>query len=247
MPATDTAIRISSSHDTEALRRQFGQQGRIQVRNFLELGSADAIYSALHGQKRWNLVYMNAGNHVDADANAIAKWPRNQRDKLMKLVYSQATNGFQYMYATVPIYDIYHQKQLPGDYFNEIFEFLNSSAFLDFTRSVTDDDSIGFADAQATRFDPGHFLTGHDDAVPEKNRRVAYVLSLSPVWRADWGGCLQFMNSLGNIEEAYTPTYNALCMFRVPSDHSVSIVAPFAGASRYSITGWLRSGADPKR
>ena len=247
MPASDTAIRISPAHDIEALQHQFQKRGRIQVRNFLELDYADAICDALSRQKRWNLVYMNAGKHVDADLNAIAKWPRNQQDKLKKLVYGQATNGFQYLYATVPIYDIYHQQQLPGHYFNEVFEFLNSDAFLDFTRSVTDEPSIRFADAQATRFDPGHFLTGHDDAVTGKNRRVAYVISLSPAWRPDWGGCLQFMNALGNIEEAYTPTYNALCMFRVPSDHSVSIVAPFAGASRYSITGWLRSGADPKR
>ena len=247
MPTSDTAIRISSAHDIKVLQRQFQRNGRIQIRNFLKLASADTICNALTTQKRWNLVYMNAGKHVDTDANAIARWPRNQRDKLKKLVYSQATDGFQYMYATVPIYDIYHQKQLLGHYFNEVFEFLNSKVFLDFTRSVTDDDSISFADAQATRFDAGHFLTGHDDAAPEKNRRVAYVISLSPVWRADWGGCLQFMNSLGNIEEGYTPTYNALCMFRVPSDHSVSMVAPFAGASRYSITGWLRSGVDPKR
>lgn len=247
MPASDTAIRISSAHDKEALQHSFRRRGRIQIRDFLDLGSADAIGNALATQKRWNLVYMSGGTHVDTDANAIAKWPRNQREKLKKLVYNQATDRFQYMYATVPIYDIYHQKQLPGHYFNNVFEFLNSSAFLDFTRFVTDDESIGFADAQATRFDPGHFLSGHNDAVPGKNRRIAYVISLSPVWRPDWGGCLQFMNSLGNIEEAYTPTYNALCMFRVPSDHSVSMVVPFAGASRYSITGWLRSGADPKR
>ena len=247
MPAADTSIRISSAHDMEALQRQFQQHGRIQIRDFLRLASADAICQALTTQKRWNMVYMDGGNHVDADANAIARWPRNQRDKLRKLVYSQATDRFQYWYATVPIYDIYHQKQLPGHYFNEIFEFLNSSEFLEFTRVVTDDDSISFADAQATRFDPGHFLTGHDDAVAGKNRRVAYVISLSPVWRADWGGCLQFMNSLGNIEEGYSPTYNALSMFRVPSVPSGSMVVPYAGASRYSITGWLRRVGDAWR
>lgn len=246
MPAANTTIRISAAHDMDALQSQFEQRDRIQIRNFLEFASADAISAALKTQKRWNLVYMNGGEHVDTDANVVAKWPLKQRQKLSKLVYSQATDQFQYMYATVPIYDIYHQDQLPGHYFNTLFEFLNSDAFLSFTRFVTNDDSIGFADAQATRFDPGHFLTGHDDAVTGKNRRIAYVLSLSPIWRPDWGGCLQFMNSLGNIEEAYTPAYNALCMFRVPSDHSVSIVTPFAGGPRYSITGWLRSGADPK-
>ena len=99
---------------------------------------------------------------------------------------------------------------------------------------------------QATRFDPGHFLTCHDDSVEGKNRLFAYVLNLSQVWRPDWGGSLQFFNSEGNVEEAYTPAFNTLNMFRVPADHSVGIVAPFAGASRYSITGWLRSGKDPQ-
>jgi Rps23 Pro-64 3,4-dihydroxylase Tpa1-like proline 4-hydroxylase len=182
---------------------------------------------------------------VDSNAVAVAQWPLAKRRKLEKAVHSVALDGFQYYYANVPIYDIYHQKQLPGNFLNQIVEFLNDPEFLDFVRLITDDESIEFADAQATRYGPGHFLTSHDDNVDGKNRRVAYVLSLSPEWRADWGGALQFFDSKGDIEHAYTPTYNALSLFRVPTNHSVGIVAPFAGAPRYSITGWLRSGPDP--
>ena len=135
--------------------------------------------------------------------------------------------------------------ELPESFFGALFEFLNGSEFLDTIRAVTGDAQIAFADAQATRFDPGHFLTCHDDAIAGKNRRVAFVLSLSPSWRPDWGGALQFFDPAGNVEEAFTPTYNALSLFGVPMDHSVGVVAPFAGAPRYSISGWLRSGADP--
>jgi SM-20-related protein len=246
MLAANKSIRISDSHDQESLHRAFARHPRIQIRNFLDLHSADAVGDAVVNQKRWNLVYMDGEKHVDSDANAVAKWPAKQRQLLMKHVYKQATGRFQYMYATVPIYDIYYQNQLPGHYFNTIFEFLNSEEFLGFSRSVTGEEKIAFADAQATRFDPGHFLTCHDDAVAGKNRLFAYVLSLTQMWRPDWGGCLQFFNDEGNIEEAYTPAFNALNLFGVPADHSVSIVAPFAGASRYSITGWLRAGTDPQ-
>jgi Rps23 Pro-64 3,4-dihydroxylase Tpa1-like proline 4-hydroxylase len=31
-----------------------------------------------------------------------------------------------------------------------------------------------------------------------------------------------------------------LNIFAVPQPHSVTIVAPFAAAARYSVTGWLR-------
>jgi hypothetical protein len=48
----------------------------------------------------------------------------------------------------------------------------------------------------------------------------------------------------GHVSEGYTPAYNALNLFRVPQRHAVSYVAPFAGAPRLAITGWIREGQD---
>ena len=97
----------------------------------------------------------------------------------------------------------------------------------------------------ATRFQPGHFLTRHNDNVEGKRRRIAYVLNLSRDWNPDWGGALQFFDKHDNVQCAYTPSFNTLNLLRVPSVHSVGIVAPFAASNRLSITGWLRSGRDP--
>lgn len=179
-----------------------------------------------------------------ADAGTVAAWPAEHRRNLQQLIYRQARDGFQYCYASVPLFDIWRGAMLPGHFFNRLVAWLNAPPFLGFVRAVTGDGTIAFADAQATRFDPLHFLTCHDDAVAGKGRRAAYVLSLSPLWRPDWGGALQFFDAAGSLTGGYTPTFNALCLFRVPSAHSVGIVAPFAGASRYSVTGWLRTG-DP--
>ncbi|HAV49166.1 MAG TPA: proline hydroxylase, partial [Brevundimonas sp.] len=45
----------------------------------------------------------------------------------------------------------------------------------------------------------------------------------------------------GAVTETFTPSFGTLNLFKVPQDHAVSMVAPFAGAPRYSITGWWRT------
>ena len=70
-------------------------------------------------------------------------------------------------------------------------------------------------------------------------RLVAYVLNFTPVWNPDWGGMLLFTDERGHVEEGYVPVWNALNLMKVPQTHAVSLVAPFAGGLRYSITGWL--------
>ncbi len=46
-----------------------------------------------------------------------------------------------------------------------------------------------------------------------------------------------FHRADGHIAEALTPSFNALNLFAVPQPRSVSMVAPFAAARRYSVTG----------
>ena len=243
----ETTLRIARPEKAADFAEAFGARGRVQISDVLALDAADAIHECLARHKEWNLVFTQAGQHRAVPISAFSRWPPTQRRKLEKAIYAEARNGFQYYYATVPIYDIYHERLLPGHFFHRVFEFLNSDAVLDFVRCIASDPEIGFADAQATRYGPGHFLTCHDDAVSGKERRIAYVLNLTPIWRPDWGGALQFFGADANIVEAYTPRFNALNLFRVPSDHSVGLVAPFAGVARYSITGWFRAGRDPGR
>lgn len=95
-------------------------------------------------------------------------------------------------------------------------------------------------DGQATRYLPGHFLTGHDDDVAGKGRIAAYVLNLTPAWRTEWGGLLQFHDPAGDVLRGLLPRFNTLNLFTVPQLHSVSLVAPFAASPRYAVTGWIR-------
>ena len=79
---------------------------------------------------------------------------------------------------------------MPENFLNEIFKFLNSSAFLDYLRNTLAMPDIEFADAQATCYTSGDFLNKHDDSAPSKNRLAGYVLNLTPAWIPNWGGAL---------------------------------------------------------
>jgi len=237
-------LRIAFDERVNELAERYSIDGRVQIRDALDATSARRIYDCLVEHRQWNLVYRLGGNHVAGSANAIAHWPPATRRKLEKGIHAEARQGFQYFFASVPIYDIVHGNLLPGHLFTEILNLLNSTEMLTAVRRIIGDDSVAFADAQATRFESGHFLTSHNDAVEGKNRRAAYVLNLTPSWHPDWGGALQFFGEDGNLEAGWLPRFNVLNIFRVPSRHSVGIVAPFAGAPRYAITGWFRSGVD---
>lgn len=238
-------IRLGANLPGSEMADRFRAAGRLQIDGILDNRSAEVIRECLAGFSQWSLVFNCDGRHVDTDAADVATWTDDQRRKLEDMIYSQAESGFQYYYKTVPIYDIYHGGRLPGHLLNRVFEFLNAEPFLGLMRAVTGDPTIAFADAQATCYERGHFLTRHDDNVAGKNRRAAYVLNLSRGWNADWGGALQFFDEQGNVEGGFAPAFNVLNLFRVPASHSVGVVAPFATGSRYSITGWLRSGVDP--
>jgi SM-20-related protein len=90
----------------------------------------------------------------------------------------------------------------------------------------------------ATLFKPLHFLTAHDDVGKGAPQVVAFSLNMTPTWRLDWGGALQFYDHDDHIEEGYLPTFNGLNLFRVPKLHSVAQVAALGGL-RYSLSGWF--------
>ncbi|MGH8162377.1 MAG: 2OG-Fe(II) oxygenase [Gammaproteobacteria bacterium] len=137
----------------------------------------------------------------------------------------------------------YKEKRDPHLFLHRFLEYLNSSPMLDFVRQVTGHADVGKADAQATRYLPGHYLRRHNDIIradPEDNRRAAYVFNLTRDWQADWGGQLQFLHDDGGVEQSWVPGFNTMSLFSVPVWHCVSCVAPFATAPRLAITGWFR-------
>lgn len=237
-----TALTIRASLDLEPLNAVFRTTGQVHVADFLETGAARRLLQALTGEVPWQLAFNDGAATYDLHKAHLEALEDMRKRLLSDHIMTRAQYDFQYLYNNYPITDYCQKGLAPHLYINRVQAFVNSPEFLDTVRKITGFDDIAFADAQATLYRRGHFLTRHDDDVKGKNRRAAYVISMTPKWRVEWGGILQFVGDDGHVSGGVVPRFNALNIFRVPQHHLVSVVSPFADGGRYSITGWLRTG-----
>lgn len=227
-------MQLSSSIDPATLATAFAGCGRIRVPDFLSDDAALRLHRCLVEEVPWKLVHDDDGRAVVLDATGLT---REHHER----VIAQARDRFQYLYCSYPMVTAYLRGENPGLLLHRFLEWLNAPPTLDLIRGITGIATLRKADAQATWYRPGHFLTLHDDGgAPREQRRIAYVLNLTQRWQADWGGLLHFANEQGDVIETWRPGFNTMALFRVPIRHTVSCVAPFAGGQRLAITGWFR-------
>lgn len=222
------------------IRGVLQRAGRVHIPDYFTQQAAQYFFEGCRGAE-FSVVFQGAQGAYDIKAADVGALDVDQRVELTTAIHAQATTGFQYLFDSYRISDEAEADRLTQGPLADFFTGLNAPEMIARLREMTGDDRIEYCDAQATRYRPGHFLTVHDDAQAGKDRLYAYVINLTPVWRADWGGLLMFMADDGHVAEAFTPRWNALNILKVPQPHAVSVVAPFARGARYSITGWLRS------
>lgn len=232
-------LRLSPALDVGALRQAFRTRRRLHVPGVLDTESAEAVVAAMEAFDGWKVSVSAGGEFFELPLSGRVAADPGKQGWIDQARVDGGEPRMQYIFDTRRL-DMAGE-EAPGDAVSGVPDFLNGPEFITFVRTVTGDDRIDFADAQATRYRPGHVLTGHDDAAEGKNRLYAYVLNLTRDWRADWGGVLAFEGVDGHIEEGFAPAFNALNIFAVPMRHAVTQVASFAPRDRLSITGWLRS------
>lgn len=231
-------MRLNPKIDSNRLRDEYAKTSRVQIQNFLEESSADRLYSFLSTAKEWRLhVNQQQGDKLfELLPDVLSGLGKERVDLLHRAIHNQAKWGFQFCFEAM------RTEALPTpNPLADFLEFLGSKDTIELLRFITGADDIHFADAQATAYGSGHFLTAHDDSNEGQARLAAYVMNLTPAWRLAWGGILQFHGEDGNVESGWVPTFNVMNLFSVPQPHSVSFVTPFAPYKRYSVTGWLRS------
>lgn len=231
---------INRNHNRGELRKIFQQFGRVHIPDFLDLKSANSIYKEISNSIDWKLSIGNNGTNLDYDYAEFQKQDPDDINKFQNLLRKSASEGFQYCFKTYRLSEKINAKECHYEKLNEFFRFINSPQFLIFMRNLTGVSEGIYCDAQVTNFTSGDFLTQHHDENSNKGRIAAFVYNLTPIWRPDWGGLLQFIGKDNHITEAYTPCFNALNILKVPQNHSVSFVAPYAIGKRLSITGWFR-------
>jgi SM-20-related protein len=236
----DSPLQLAPDHDVELYARVFRQFGRLHIPQVLREEDARRVHDALASRTPWNLTVIHDDHFYDVAADELEKMSEEQLRAVDAEVYEFAARQYEGKYRTLRLSEL--GEPYGGDIpeLIELTEFLNDKPFLDFIRGITGSEGIDFADAQATCYVKGDFLHPHFDTDAKKKRIAAYVLSLTPKWKVEWGGLLTYVGPDGHVTEAYTPAWNALNLLRVEELHFVSCVAPFAPASRYSVTGWLR-------
>lgn len=228
--AHDDAAMISNDLDFEPFRRVLARDGRVQIRDFLQPEAAQRIAACLEREVPW--VTAERG---EPDSPS---WQGDIRRTRMPAAYRRAAEGFHFVYDRYLMVEAAKAGRDPGLLLHAVLHFFNSPEFLAFTREFTGDRELMMVGAQATRYLPGQFLRQHDDRHVVENRRYAYVLNLSREWEADWGGLLHFVDARGDVVDAYVPRFNSLSLFKVPADHFVGHVAPWAKRPRFAVTGW---------
>ena len=227
--------------DPRAMAPVFARHGRLHVPDVLPAPAAAELARRLDSETPWRRAFRANSGPISMPLPIYEAQPAEWRTAVDAELRNLAGRSFRYLYDHFPVSDELEDGRRAGLACEAVWDAMNAPAGLDFLRALTGDARIGYCDAQVTRFRAGDFLTQHDDDVAGKHRLYAYVLNMTPEWKADWGGVLMFLDEDGHVAEGYTPAMNALNIFRVPMEHAVSEVASYAPAARVSITGWIRS------
>lgn len=224
----------------EPWRARLRAHGRVQIPGFLQEPSALRLHQCLREEVPWETAQRS--DAVLADGQDRSPPPGSAEDEAaLAATCLRAREGFEFYFDRYRMIDARRDGTDPQLVLHAVVDFLNSPQFLDFARQLTGDPAIRMVSAIGVRYRAGHFLRAHNDLANDENRAFAYVINLSRQWSPDWGGLLHFLDpEQRRVVDTFTPLWNSLSLFRVPQPHVVSLVAPWAGSARYSITGWFR-------
>ncbi len=235
------AIRLNPALDLEPFADAYRRRGFVQIPELLETATASALADLLQRGLPWRLLFTDQNDRPEhfSQAEAKALGPDRMRTKMADVMArARANRGF--LYKTYPMIEAYLKGWDKDHPIHRMTEFVNSAEFLGLGRTVTGIAGITKADAHATWYGPGDFLTRHVDEGDDRERRAAYVYGLTRGWQPDWGGLLLFLKDNQDVSEGYLPRFNVLTVFDIKYLHTVTQVSSFAGGGRYSVTGWFR-------
>ncbi len=231
---------LNPALDAKVLNEEFAEQRRIRINDILKPEFAEQAAQCLESdQVPWEMVFRQGQEGRQVSRQEWEAMPRAEQGQLFGGINRQAAQAFQYFYSRYDLAAAVDEGRDAHLFLCKLAMFLGSEYFLPFAREVVGISQINSINAQATRYTGGNFLTKHDDSHEAPGRRCAYVMGFTRDWKPEWGGTLVVMNKEGEPIDSYIPRFNSLVIFKVPVEHCVTFVAPFAQQARHSVTGWL--------
>ena len=231
-------VRSLSGPERHSVAKDLEKRGHVAIPNFLRPEIAEAIAARLAEYSDWMRTFR------DIDSSGVDRGVQDVGLSDVELVSNAAAaynkHGFSYLYSSRPICSKIKEYYTKDDVLRSAANILRGEEFLRLVNGVLGQSVVSSASVMATRYERGDFLTQHRDT-GDGFRRLAFVVSLTDGWHADWGGELAMRNPDGTTVHSYRPTFNTVCLFKVPQDHAVSCVTPLAMHPRFSLTGWLYS------
>lgn len=229
---------LNSRLDVDAIKARFEERGWVSIPNLVPDDQAEALREHLLRREDWNLRFRDLdGRLFEFGPNEQAELGPARIEGLRKIAAPKAgKEGFGIFHSRLTIIDHDGKRVEPDSLMADFGRFLFSHDVASFVSQVTGVEGINFAMSFAARYDANDHTGVHNDGIEE--RVCAFVYGLTKDWRADWGGLLLFHDKKDEISAGLVPAFNTLNLFKVPRNHSVSAVSPFATAPRLSVTGW---------
>ncbi len=201
--------------DFDQLAAEYSADKRGRVANVLKNDVAERL-QALLNKLPYDLAYVIGDQNLSISLERLSELSPDERRQLFSAIYSEASRGVGFLYGRFHLNaanDTANNKDY--EFLHEVNSFLNSAEMFSAIQKITGIDDIQSADAQATSYRAGHFLTRHRDDLSGQERRLAYVFGFSQTWHPDWGGLLQFFEDDGTPRDAWAPQFNTLSLFDV--------------------------------
>ena len=224
---------ISPALNAKSIHHEFLQDSRVRVNNIMPTGQVESIYKVLHENITFDQAFTLNNQAQLLPRKEIANLGQRGINDLMRQVYQNASQGIGFWYGRAP------DSERRNPVLAAFEHWIKSNDVINFIKTATGKNDICNAVIQYTKYTPGEFLTRHKDEGAEGQRRIAFILHLSPQWHPDWGGLLQFYQQDGQPRDAWAPKFGCLHLFDTKHIHAVTTVSPFAAAARYTISGWF--------
>lgn len=233
-------IQVKSEKILAKYRDHYKKYGWVSIPNVFKEKVVENYCKIIKNINTWELVTLVNGKPFIVAVEELRNKPQEFINRFVGDIVKYASeHSFQYFYENVRLDEEYNKDNEILDPFHQLCD---SSEFLDFLKTVTNDTSSGKVfETQITRFSAGSFLKEHTDHNPENpyDRKFAFVIGLTNSWKPDWGGLLNIIEDEDNLYQSLIPQFNNINIFKVPRQHFVSQVSNFCPQSRISISGWV--------